>query len=136
MSRPLDLLKSLHSEVLKSDLPRPAEGLFTFSVSSGFPSITPYELISIDSDSDLIKVLKTDFPAESLSIHQRASGCFQWEPNGRQVRIYGYISKICDKGLVIKIDEVEFWTRKPYRIHDRDVYEHRQGSWSHRKLYP
>jgi pyridoxamine 5'-phosphate oxidase len=33
-------------------------------------------------------------------------------------------------------DRIEFWHGRPARLHDRDVYERREASWTYGLLYP
>ena len=33
-------------------------------------------------------------------------------------------------------DRIEFWTRDPHRLHDRVLYERRDGAWSRTLLFP
>ena len=33
-------------------------------------------------------------------------------------------------------DRIEFWTRDPHRLHDRVLYERRDGHWVHSFLFP
>ena len=39
-------------------------------------------------------------------------------------------------GFRVVPERVEFWTRRPFRLHDRQLYERRQGRWVMRRLYP
>ena len=39
-------------------------------------------------------------------------------------------------GYRVDPDMIEFWYGAEYRLHDRDVYERRDGRWRKRKLYP
>jgi len=33
-------------------------------------------------------------------------------------------------------DRIEFWTRDPHRLHDRVLYERRDGQWARSLLFP
>lgn len=39
-------------------------------------------------------------------------------------------------GYRVVPDRIEFWYGATYRLHDRDLYERRDGVWRKRKLYP
>src|ERR1044071_1650639 len=39
-------------------------------------------------------------------------------------------------GFRLKPHRIEFWKRRPFRLHDRIVYEKTGGQWRRRRLYP
>lgn len=39
-------------------------------------------------------------------------------------------------GFAIETERIEFWTGRPYRIHDREVYQWQQGQWKEFRLSP
>jgi pyridoxamine 5'-phosphate oxidase len=39
-------------------------------------------------------------------------------------------------GFRIVPDRIEFWTRDPHRLHDRVIYERRDGAWRRSLLFP
>ena len=39
-------------------------------------------------------------------------------------------------GFRIVPDRIEFWTRDPHRLHDRVLYERRDGAWARSLLFP
>ena len=39
-------------------------------------------------------------------------------------------------GFIVKPLKIEFWQDMPHRIHKREVYELKNGSWSYYNLYP
>ena len=39
-------------------------------------------------------------------------------------------------GFRVVPDRIEFWTRRPFRLHDRELYFRRGRRWVRRRLYP
>jgi pyridoxamine 5'-phosphate oxidase len=39
-------------------------------------------------------------------------------------------------GFIVKPLKIEFWQDMPHRIHKREIYELKNGSWNYYNLYP
>ena len=39
-------------------------------------------------------------------------------------------------GIRVVAERIEFWQGRPYRLHDRLLFERTEDGWRHRRLYP
>ena len=132
---PMAQVKDLYEQILLSNLPNKHCVAVAITSSRGLPDLRLEKIKRLDS-KNLALTLESGLNIETGS---SVALCLHWEPVRHQIRIRGIAQKNqADKGFTLVPDEIEFWVRKDFRIHDRTSYtlDEGQGTWTETKLFP
>lgn len=96
----------------------------------GFPKTYLIKSISICDD-----FLKFSLDDKNISNENVSIACYM-DQSGKQIRIEGLVVETADNIHSLKIEQLEFWQKGKYRLHDRVLYKSIDKNWESNILYP